>query len=252
MITVKTTVDASPETTWALYTNPVHVRQWNNASEDWITPIAENDLRKGGKLKYRMEAKDGSTGFDFEGTFDKVEPFEALDYTIADGRHVMVRFQPSGKYTTVQVSFEAESVHSRELQEQGWQAILVNFRRFVSYTNEFKPIQFAIKIQSPKQHVWTQMTAPDTYREWAGAAWPGSYFEGKWIEGSTISFFDKNRSGTKSILVLHRPFDVSIAEHVACYDNGAEVADSDQARSWVGSKECYYFKEQMAKLYWIW
>src|SRR5690606_14523472 len=99
-------------------------------SADWHTPWAENDLRVGGKLLSRMEARDGSMGFDFEGEYTEVKPHEHIVYTIADGRKVEVIFTGNGKETTVAESFEAENTHTQEMQQAGWQAILDNFKQY--------------------------------------------------------------------------------------------------------------------------
>src|SRR5437764_5201945 len=105
-ITVETTVNAPVEKAWQVWTNPEYITRWNNASEDWYTPRAENDLRTGGKFLYRMEAKDGSFGFDFGGVYDEVKPNELIVYTIGDGRKVKVTFTGNGNETKVAETFE--------------------------------------------------------------------------------------------------------------------------------------------------
>ncbi len=130
VITVETTVQAPVAKVWDFWTNPDHIVKWNQASDDWHTPRATNDLREGGKFTARMEAKDGSMGFDFEGIYDQVKPQEYIEYTIPDGRKVKVRFTGNGDQTNIEESFDAESVHSAEMQQAGWQAILDNFRNY--------------------------------------------------------------------------------------------------------------------------
>jgi uncharacterized protein YndB with AHSA1/START domain len=130
-ITVQVTVHASLEKTWKHFTSAEDVKKWNNASDDWHTPSAENDLRTGGKFVYRMEAKDGSFGFDFGGTYDAVETNKYIEYTIGDGRKVKVQFTDEDNSTIVTESFEAEQMHSIEMQRTGWQAILDNFKNYV-------------------------------------------------------------------------------------------------------------------------
>lgn len=130
-ITVETTVPVSPELAWEYWTNPVHITQWNQASEDWHTPRAESDLREGGKFSSRMESKDGKYGFDFGGVYDKVEPYRLLDSTLGDERKVHVTFTPVAAGTKVVETFEAEGENSVELQRQGWQAIMDSYRRYV-------------------------------------------------------------------------------------------------------------------------
>jgi uncharacterized protein YndB with AHSA1/START domain len=129
-ITVETHVNAPIEKVWDYFTQPEHIKNWNNASDDWYTPRAENDLRAGGKFVYRMEARDGSFGFDFGGTFDMVEENKCLEYTIGDGRKVKVSFTTQNNSTQVIETFDAENVHSTELQKNGWQAILDNFKKY--------------------------------------------------------------------------------------------------------------------------
>ena len=129
-ITVQTTVNAPLPAVWDYWTKPEHITQWNAASDDWHTPWAENDLRAGGKFRARMEAKDGSFGFDFEGTYTDVQEHRYLEYTIADGRQVQVNFSSQGDTTYVVETFEAEDTHSIEMQQEGWQAIMDNFRKY--------------------------------------------------------------------------------------------------------------------------
>jgi len=129
-ITVETIVNAPVEKVWAYFTQPQHVKNWNNASDDWHTPRAENDLRVGGNFVYRMEAKDGSFGFDFGGTYDVVKENEYLEYTIGDGRKVKTSFISQGASTKVLENFEAETTNSIDLQRTGWQAILDNFKKY--------------------------------------------------------------------------------------------------------------------------
>ena len=131
IITVATTVNAPVEKVWQCWTKTEHITQWNHASEDWHTPHAENDARTGGKFKSRMEAKDGSMGFDFEGVYDEVKPNERIAYAMPDGRKVTITFQHNGSETIVAESFEAEGTHSDEMQRAGWQAILDNFKKYV-------------------------------------------------------------------------------------------------------------------------
>ena len=116
---------------WEYWSKPEHITKWNSASDDWHTPRAENDLRVGGKFTARMEAKDGSFGFDFGGIYDAVRENEYIEYTLGDGRKVKVHFKDQGDSTKVTESFDAESTNSVELQRGGWQAILDNFKKYV-------------------------------------------------------------------------------------------------------------------------
>lgn len=129
-ITIKVTVNAPIETVWKYWTEPEHIKKWNNASEDWHTTASENDLIVGGMFLSRMEAKDGSFGFDFSGIYDEVKLYEIIAYTLGDGRKVKITFSSEGKKTEVTEIFEAESDNSIEMQQGGWQAILDNFKRY--------------------------------------------------------------------------------------------------------------------------
>ncbi|MBK9731536.1 MAG: SRPBCC family protein [Chitinophagaceae bacterium] len=129
-ITVQTTVNAPIEKTWDYWTTPKHIMQWNNASDDWYSPIAVNDLRVGGKFNFRMEAKDGSMGFDFEGTYNEVKVKERIAYKIIDGREVHITFTAKGNATEVTETFVPEEENTLELQRGGWQAILDNFKKY--------------------------------------------------------------------------------------------------------------------------
>jgi uncharacterized protein YndB with AHSA1/START domain len=135
-ITIEATIEASIEKVWNTWTNAEDIKEWNNANDDWHTPNAEIDLRPGGKFVYRMEAKDGSFGFDFEGRFNDIVINKLISYTIADGRKVRIAFSAIGNTTKVEETFEAETINSLDLQRQGWQAILNNFKTYVEGKNK--------------------------------------------------------------------------------------------------------------------
>jgi uncharacterized protein YndB with AHSA1/START domain len=130
-ITVETTIQAPIEKVWKFWTEPQHITQWNNASEDWHTTRTENDLRVGGSFTSRMEAKDGSAGFDFTGNYTTVQEHERIEYSLEDGRKVTVEFAPNGTETRVKETFEADNAHPVDMQQAGWQAILDNFKNYV-------------------------------------------------------------------------------------------------------------------------
>lgn len=135
-ISIETTVNVSVAKAWEYFNTPEHVTRWNHASDDWHSPRAENDLRPGGKFNYRMEAKDGSFGFDFGGVYDAVEENKHIHYTMGDGREVDVVFEAleNGK-THVKETFEAENIHSIDMQKAGWQSILDNFAKYAEQQN---------------------------------------------------------------------------------------------------------------------
>jgi len=130
-ITVTTTIAASMAEVWRAYTTPDDIKAWNAASDDWHTTHAEVDLRVGGKFCSRMEAKDGSFGFDFAGEYTKLIPHQLIEY-VFDERKVSVNFTEGSDDVLVRVSFDPETIHSEEQQREGWQAILNNFAKYVS------------------------------------------------------------------------------------------------------------------------
>jgi len=129
-INVETTVAAPIEQVWRAYTTPAEIQQWNAASDDWHTTAASVDLREGGAFSSRMEAKDGSMGFDFAGTYTKIVEHKLIEYSFGD-RMAQVEFTPDPKGVLIRVTFDSEPTHSIEQQQEGWQAILNNFARHV-------------------------------------------------------------------------------------------------------------------------
>jgi uncharacterized protein YndB with AHSA1/START domain len=129
-ITVETLINAPVAKVWNAYTTPSDIKQWNTVSDDWHTTESTVDLRVGGIFSSRMEAKDGSFGFDFEGTYTKVVPNELLEFSFGD-RAASVEFITEATGVTVRVVFDAESENPVEQQQQGWQSILNNFAKFV-------------------------------------------------------------------------------------------------------------------------
>ena len=128
-ISVETIVKAELNKVWDSWNSPADIKEWNSAQDDWHTTRSSVDLREGGKFLSRMEAKDGSAGFDFEGTYTRVVPKKAIEYRMGDGREVAVHFEPTDGGVRVRTVFDAESEHPAEYQQQGWQAILDNFAR---------------------------------------------------------------------------------------------------------------------------
>jgi uncharacterized protein YndB with AHSA1/START domain len=127
-ITIEVTVNVPVEKVWEFWNNPEHIKKWCAASPDWHTPQSENDLKVGGHFSTRMEAKDGSFGFDFGGIYDTVKLHEEIAYTIGDGRRVDIRFIFNGGITRIVETFDAETENPIEMQRAGWQAILDNFK----------------------------------------------------------------------------------------------------------------------------
>ena len=130
-ITVETIVNADLDDVWNAWSNPDDIVQWNAPQNDWHTTRSAVDLREGGKFSARMEAKDGSVGFDFEGTYTRVVPNRIIDFKMSDGREVNVEFAERADGVIVRETFDAETENSPEMQRAGWQAILDNFGRYV-------------------------------------------------------------------------------------------------------------------------
>jgi uncharacterized protein YndB with AHSA1/START domain len=130
-ITIETLIDADMDSVWRAWNDPEDIKQWNAASDDWHTTKSVVDLREGGRFSSRMEARDGSEGFEFEGTYLRVVPQELIEYEMSDGRSVSVEFAHDGTKILVRETIETESENEPEIQRQGWQAILDRFARHV-------------------------------------------------------------------------------------------------------------------------
>lgn len=134
-ISVEALINADINAVWCAWTTPENINQWNAASDDWHNPKSVNDLKVGGRFSYRMEAKDGSMGFDFEGTYMKIDENKIIEYKMDDDRSVSVSFRSENDGVRVIETFDAEDEHSAEQQRQGWQSILDNFARHVEALN---------------------------------------------------------------------------------------------------------------------
>lgn len=135
MIAVQNSIKASIDKVWDLWTSPEHIMKWNIPFENWHTPYAENDLKVGGKFKFTMAAKDGSDGFDFDGTYTKIEKFSIIEYQLTDNRIANVSFESNGFEVKLTETFEPEAKISEEMQEQFCSAVIQNFK---SYVENFK------------------------------------------------------------------------------------------------------------------
>ncbi|HEY0677699.1 MAG TPA: SRPBCC domain-containing protein [Chitinophagaceae bacterium] len=131
-VKIDSLINAAPEEVWECYTNPDHIVNWNFATPEWCCPSATNNLTVGGKYIARMEAKDGSFGFDFEAIYDEIVIPKKLAYTMSDGRKAIVSFNDLNGKTQAEIIFDAETENSIELQKAGWQAILDNFAKYVA------------------------------------------------------------------------------------------------------------------------
>lgn len=129
-ITIETSVKAPMEKVWKYWSGPEHITKWATASDDWHAPYADNDLRKDGKFKTTMAAKDGSFSFDFEGVYTNVTPNALIEYVMSDGRKAKIVFAEKGGETKIVETFDPESENPIEMQRDGWQAILNNFKKY--------------------------------------------------------------------------------------------------------------------------
>ena len=130
LITISVLVARPPDQVWASWSQPEHVVHWNAASDDWHCPHAETEFYPGGQFNYRMEARDGSFGFDFRGAFSAIEEHRLISYTLEDSRTVSIRFTPDAEGTRIEETFEAEQENPVELQRTGWQMILNRFKEY--------------------------------------------------------------------------------------------------------------------------
>lgn len=249
--TLKTeaTLNAPVEKVWKCRTEPKHITRWNNASDDWHTPGAENDLRPGGKFLYRMEAKDGSRGFDFEGTYQEVEMHKLIAYTLADGRKVQTRFSGDGNITVVTETFEADHTHSLEMQQAGWQAIMDNFKKHVESYQETEKLHFKITIDAPVEKVYASMLDEKKYKEWTAVFNPGSHFKGSWEKGSKILFLGPDEKtgemgGMVARIKENIPNRFVSIEHLGLVIKGEEVTEGPEVERWAGALENYTFSEE--------
>lgn len=246
-ITVAATINAPVEKVWNLWTEASHIMHWNNASDDWHTPKAENYLEVGGKFLSRMEAKDGSSGFDFTGTYSRVEPPKQIDYTLDDGRKVQVWFAPKGNETTVTETFEAEEANTLIMQQTGWQAILDNFKKYAESYGKLERLHFEITIHASVNKVYKTMLDEKTFVVWTAEFNPTSRFEGSWEKGSKILFLGTDQNGKLGGMVsriqenIPNQF-VSIV-HYGIVQNGNEVLSGPDVEGWAGSLENYSFSE---------
>jgi uncharacterized protein YndB with AHSA1/START domain len=246
IITVETTVNAPVEKVWKYWTEPRHIIRWNNASADWCTTKAENDLREGGSFSATMAAKDGSFSFDFGGVYDKIKKHELIEYTLGDGRKVKVVFTSTGDQTKVVEEFEAESTHSIEMQKGGWQAIMDNFKKHVEASPKLEVINFEISINAPAEKVFNLMLGDKTYREWTAEFNPSSYYKGSWDKGSKILFLGTDKDGKTGGMVSkireNIPGKFISIEHLGLVKGDEEITSGPEVSSWAGALENYNFK----------
>jgi len=251
-IQVQATILADRKKVWNFYTNPEHITKWNFASDDWICPSASNDLRVGGKYSARMEATDGSVGFDFEAIYDEIREEEKLAYTMLDGRVATITFKSSGDQTEVTVTFDAENENSVELQKNGWQAILNNCKKYAEGQNlAMKKMQFKIDINASAENTFAAMLGlknKETYNQWTSEFNPTSTYEGSWDKGNKILFLgtgdDGKRGGMVSRIAENIPNQFVSIQHYGILKGDVEITDGPEVEQWAGGLENYTFSEK--------
>ena len=246
LITVTTTVNASIEKVWEVWSNPVHIMHWNNASPDWQTTFAENDLQKGGRFSSYMEAKDGSVGFDFWGVYDKVKLHEQIAYTMGDGRKANTSFTVANGSTTGTTVFEAETDNPVEMQKTGWQAILDNFKTHAEKASTTTPLHFEITINAPIEKVYATMIDEKSYNEWTAAFNPTSTYKGSWDKNAKILFVGIDKDGVAGGMVSRIKENMSnkfiSIEHLGFMKGDEEITSGAEVEGWAGALENYTFK----------
>jgi uncharacterized protein YndB with AHSA1/START domain len=244
-ISVTATVKAPVEKVWMLWTTPEHIMNWNNASPDWHTPNAQNDLREGGRFSYRMESRDGSTGFDFGGTYQKLDTHREILYAMDDDRKARVLFIPRGNQTTIEETFEPESSNPEELQRMGWQAILDNFKQYAERPGTLETMHLQAIINAPVEKVYKTMLGEQSYRQWTSVFSPTSFFRGSWEKGATIHFIGLDKDGGECGMVSrireNVPNKFVSIEHRGVLKNGIEITDGQEVAGWAGALENYTF-----------
>lgn len=250
-ITVDAKINAPVEKVWDYFTSPKHIVNWNFASDDWHSPRAENDIRKGGRFNSRMEAKDGSSGFDFTGTYDTVIPYKLIEYTMDDNRKVQVNFEPVNGQTHVTETFQPEEENSTDLQRGGWQSILDNFKIYVDKSLNKGKLNYEQLIDADIETVYQTMIGEDTYSEWTSAFNPSSRYRGSWEKGSKIVFIGEDKDGNKGGMVSrireNIPNSYISIEHLGILEGDREVLTGEKVEKWAGALENYTFTEQNGK-----
>ena len=246
LLTITTTVNVPVEKVWEVWTQPVHIMHWNNASDDWQTTFAENDLRKGGNFVSRMEAKDGSFGFDFGGIYDKVTKHEQIAYTMGDGRKVNTSFEADNGSTKVTTVFEPENQNPVDMQRTGWQNILNNFKSYAEKETTITPLHFEIMINAPAEKVYSMMIADKTYQEWTATFNPTSKYQGSWDKNAKILFIGTDKDGKVGGMVSrikeNMPNKFISIEHLGMVKGEEEIINGPEVDGWTGALENYTFK----------
>lgn len=192
-----------------------------------------------------MEAKDGSQGFDFGGKYDEVIPYKLIRYTLGDGRETTITFESRPDGTYVEERFDAEGEFPAEMQQQGWQASLDNFKKYTELQSCFTLLHFNILIKTPVNTVYSAML--EKFTEWTAVFSANSYYTGSWDKGAAIRFLTKDAYGSLvgilSQIKEHLPEKLVSIEHIGVVEGGEELTEGPAAEVWKGALENYSFKE---------
>jgi uncharacterized protein YndB with AHSA1/START domain len=245
-IIISSQINAPISKVWEMWTMPSHICRWNFATPEWCCPSCKNDLVLGGKLESRMEAKDGSFGFDFWCTYNDIQVEKNLALTMGDGRKWLVEFESNADGTLVTEHFEPESENPREMQEGGWQAILNNFKAYVE-SKPFQKLTYTVNIDKPKDHVFHTMLAPSSYAEWTSVFTPSSHYDGEWKEGAKMRFLatdaDGKLNGMLSKIWKVVPNEMVVIEHHGDIINNEEMTTGEFIDQWSGALEKYFYED---------
>lgn len=248
LITVSTTVKAPIQKVWDCWTQPSHIINWNFASDDWKCPWAKNSVYKEGKFVWRMEAKDGSFGFDFSGIYDFVKENEQIDETLDDGRKVKITFREEGDQTLVTEVFEAETQNPVDMQKNGWQAILDNFKKYTESNTKFERVHFEIEIDANPEKVYATMLDKKYWKDWTSFFNPTSDFKGSWDKGKKIVFLGTGEDGKTGGMVAKIEDNIPNQLVNICYvgivKDGEEITKGPDVEKWVGGHEIYTFGDK--------
>jgi len=247
-ITLTAIVHAPIEKVWEYWTVPIHIMHWNNASEDWHTPWAENDLQTGGKFCYRMESRDGKTGFDFSGKYNMIELYRQIEYTLDDDRKVQVSFVQEENITLITERFETEQVNPPELQREGWQAIVDNFRNYVETSGVLGTLHYSIEINTSPAKVYTTLIDKKGFSEWTSEFNATSRYEGTWEKGARVRFLGQDADGKTGGMASRIKENIAgrfiSIEHLAIVKDELEITSGPEVKDWAGALENYSFREK--------
>lgn len=245
LITIEAKINAPIEKVWELWNQPEHIIKWCAASDDWHTSYSEVELKDNGRFSSRMEAKNGSFGFEFGGVYDTVEKFKQIIYTIDDGRKVWITFSKVGEEIEIIETFEAENENPIEMQKQGWQAILDNFKKYAENKSNWEKLRFDININAPVEKVYDKMIGANTYNQWTNEFNPTSTFEGSWEKGKKIKFLgiDENemKGGMLCKVKENIPNKFISLELEGIVKENEEITTGEEVDKWKGGLENYYF-----------